>query len=145
MQLVDHAPEILFLSPTFPIAFRAAMAGLTLIQSDIIFIALDFVRNVLTHDCFNPAATATPKYPLYANAIRVVIGKEGLELTGCLLSGLTGDFPEDSASSVITILRVIAMLWPSQLVSWLPVVLQQLPSTTTPDQNKTAFMSEVAQ
>ncbi|KAJ3553023.1 hypothetical protein NM688_g3839 [Phlebia brevispora] len=145
MQLADYAPDVLFTSPAFPIAFRAAMAGLTLIQSDIIFTALDFIRCVLTHDCLNPSAKPSSKFPIYAAAIRPVMEKEGLELTGCLLTGITGDFPEDSASSVITILRVIAMLWPSQLLAWLPVVLQQLPSATTPDQAKTAFLSDVTQ
>lgn len=143
--LVEYCPDVLFTSPAFPIAFRATMAGLTLIQSDVVFTALDFARSVLTHDCLNPTPTSPDNHSLYAAAIRPVIEKEGGEFTGCLLTGLTGDFPEDSTSSVITILRVIAMLWPSQLLSWLPVILQQLPSATTPDQTKTAFLADITQ
>ena len=145
LQLVDFAPDVFFTSPAFPIAFRAAMAGLTLIQSDVVFTALDFTRGVLTHECLNPTPNPPPKFSVYANAIRPVIEKEGLEFTGCLLAGLTGDFPEDSVSSVITILRVIAMLWSSQLLAWLPVVLQQLPSATTPDQTKAVFLADVTE
>ena len=143
--LVDHAPDVLFPSPAFAIAFRAAMAGLTLIQTDIVFTALDFVRDVLTHDCLNPQPNPPPKFPVYAAAIRPVVEAEGLELVGCLLTGLTGDFPEESASSVVTIIRIISMLWSAQLVSWLPLVLQQLPSATTPDQAKTTFLNDATQ
>ena len=144
-QLVEYAPDVIFPSVAFPVAFRAAMAGLTLIQTDIVFTALDFARNVLTDDCLKPQLNADPKLAMYAAAIRSVMEKEGMEFVGCLLTGVTGDFPEESASSVVTIMRVIAEQWSSQLLSWLPVVLQQLPSATTPDQNKTTFLSDVTQ
>ncbi len=145
LQMVDYAPDIFFTSPAFPVAFRVAMAGLTLVQADIIFSALDLIRNILAHECLAPSANPPPKFPLYAAAIKPVVQKEGLEFTGCLLSGLVGDFPEDSTASVITIFRVLAELWPSQLLSWLPAVLQQLPSASSPDQAKATFMSDVTQ
>jgi transportin-3 len=72
-----------------------------------------------------------------------VIEKEGFELVGYLLSGLVGDFPEDSTSTIITIFRMLAAVWPGLLLSWLPSVLQQLPTTTVSDQAKTQFMSEI--
>jgi transportin-3 len=145
MSLVDYAPDVFFPSPAFPIAFRAAIAGLTLIQADVVFAALDVLKAVVAHECLDPAPVPPPKFPIYAAAIKPVVEKEGLELTGYLLSGLTGDFPEDSVSSVITIFRVLAALWTSQLLSWLPVVLGQLPTTSVPDAAKTAFISEVTQ
>lgn len=145
-QLLDHAPDILFPSQAFPVAFRAALAGLTLIQSDIVFISLDLIRDIVTHESLeSPPAVPPPKFPIYAAAIKAVVEKEGLDLTGLLLTGLVGDFPSDSASSIITIFRVLAKFWPSQLLTWLPTVLQQLPSTTTPDQVKQAFLAEVTQ
>ncbi|KAI0814905.1 ARM repeat-containing protein [Irpex lacteus] len=145
-QLLDHAPDILFPSQAFPVAFRAALAGLTLIQSDIVFISLDLIRDIVTHESLeSPPAVPPPKFPIYAAAIKAVVEKEGLDLTGLLLTGLVGDFPSDSASSIITIFRVLAKFWPSQLLAWLPTVLQQLPSTTTPDQVKQAFLAEVTQ
>lgn len=145
LSLVDHAPDVFFPSPAFPIAFRAAIAGLTLVHADVVFAALDVLRTVVAHDCLDPAPVPPPEFRIYAAAIKPVIEKEGLELTGYLLSGLTGDFPEDSVSSVITIFRVLAALWSSQLLSWLPVVLQQLPPTSIPDAAKTAFIAEVTQ
>ncbi|OBZ78618.1 Uncharacterized protein C11G11.07 [Grifola frondosa] len=88
LQMIEFAPDVLFTSPAFAIAFRAAMAALTLIHSDIIFAALDLIRSILTHDCLAPVSNVPPppKFPLYAAAIRPVIEKEGLELTGYLLS-----------------------------------------------------------
>lgn len=142
-QTLEFAPDILFPSPAFSVAFRAAMAALTLVQSDIIFAALDFLRDILTHECLDPPPVPPPKYPAYAAAIKPVIAEQGMELTGLLLSGLVCDFPSDATSSVITIIRVLCKLWTSQFLSWLPIVLQQLPTTITPDQVKSGFLADV--
>ena len=145
LQLIEFAPDTYFQSPAFPLAFRAAMAALTVVHSDIIFASLDLIRITLTHDSLvsnNPARP--PKFPIYASAIRGVFDKEGFELVGYLLSGLVGEFPEDSTSAVVSIFRVISAVWTSQLQSWLPLVLQQLPTTTVPNQAKTQFLSDVS-
>ena len=145
LQMVDLAPDIFFQSPAFPIAFRASMAALTLVHTDIIFASLDLFRVVLTHDCLvpSPSASPPPKFPIFASAIRTVVEKEGFEFVGYLLNGLVGDFPEDSTSVVVSIFRIIAFVWTSQLLSWLPLILQQLPTTSAPNQAKTQFLSEV--
>lgn len=145
LQMVEYTPDVFFPSPAFPIAFRAAMVALTVVHTDIIFAALDLIRNVITHECLSPPSTAPPppKFPLYAAAIRPVIQKEGLELTGYLLTGLVGDFPEESPPVVVTIFRVLAALWPTELLSWLSAVLQQVPSTAVPDQIKVQFIADM--
>lgn len=144
LQMIDYAPDILFPSPAFSIAFKAAMASLTLVQTDIVFAALDFIRSVITHDCLDPSLPSPPpKFPIYAGAIRPVVELEGPALTGYLLTGIVGDFPEESASTVITILRHLSKLWPAQMLQWVPVVLQQLPSASTPDQAKTDFLHDM--
>lgn len=142
LRLVEFAPEIYFQSPAFPLTFRATMAALTVVHSDIIFAALDLIRITLTHDSITSNTTTSPKFTVFASAIRGVFEKEGFELVGYLLSGLIGDFPEDSTSAVVSIFRVISSVWTPQLLSWLPLVLQQLPSTA-PNQAKTQFMSDV--
>lgn len=146
LQMLEYTPDVFFPSPAFPIAFRAAMAALTVVHSDIIFAALDLVRNILSHECLSPPSSAPPppKFPLYAAAIRPVVQKEGLELTGYLLSGLVGDFPEESAPIVVTIFRTLVVLWPTEMLAWLPAVLQQLPSTVIPDQSKAHFMADIS-
>lgn len=144
LQLVDHGPDIFFQSLAFPLAFRVAMAALTVVHTDIIFAALDLFRIILTHDCLVPSTTPPPpKFPLYAASIRAVVEKEGYELVGYLLAGLIGDFPEDSTSAVVSIFRVISFVWTSQLISWLPTILQQLPTAAAPNEAKTQFLSDV--
>jgi transportin-3 len=143
LELVAHVPDIFFQSSAFPLAFRASMAALTLVHSEIIFQCLDLFRIILTHDCVISGSPQPPKFPIYATAIRTVVDKEGLVLVGYLLAGLVGDFPEDSTSTVVSIFRVLAMLWTSQLLSWLPPVLEQLPPTVAPNQAKSQFLAEV--
>jgi transportin-3 len=143
LELVAHAPDIFFQSSAFPLAFRASMAALTLVHSEIIFQSLDLFRIVLTHDCLLSNSSQPPKFPIYATAIHGVVDKEGFALVGYLLAGLVGEFPEDSTSTVVTIFRVLAALWTSQMLSWLPPVLEQLPTTVAPNQAKTQFLADV--
>ena len=143
LQLFSLTPDILFTSPAFPTTVRAAMAALTLVQADVIFAALDFIGNVVTHDCLVPSSSPPPKFPVYAAAIRSVLDKEGLELSSYVLSGLTGEFPEESTSIIVTIFRRLATFWSSQLLTWLPTILQRLSPTSVPDQAKSDFMTEM--
>jgi transportin-3 len=119
------------------------MAALTLVHSEIIFQSLDLFRIILNHDCLLSNSQQPPKFPIYVTAIRTAVDKEGFALVGYLLAGLVGDFPEDSTSTVVSIFRVLAALWTSQLLSWLPPVLEQLPTTVAPNQAKSQFLTEV--
>jgi transportin-3 len=144
--VLEYTPDIFFETPSaFPIAFRAALVALTLIQSDLIFASLDLILNIVTHDCLTtqPGTIPPPKFPTYAAVIRGVVEKEGFELVSFLITGLVGEFPEDSTSTVITIFRMLASVWSGPLLSWLPPVLQQLSTTAVSDQTKSQFMAEV--
>ena len=145
MNMVEFAPDIFFESSAFPAAFHIALAALTLIHTDAIFASLDLIRTILTHDCLtpDPLKTPPPKFPLYANTIHQVIDKEGFDFASLLLTGLIGDFPEETASTVVTLFRVLASLWPSQLQQWAPVILQGLPVTSTPEDAKVRFMKDL--
>ncbi|KAI0660358.1 ARM repeat-containing protein [Cubamyces menziesii] len=144
LQMIDYAPDVFFPSPAFPIAFRVAMAALTLVHSDIVFAALDLLRTIFSHDCLAPASRPPPpKFPIYAAAIRPVVEREGQALTGYLLSGLVGDFPEESIGMVVSIFRVLGGLWPTQLHAWLPPVVAQLPTTAVPEQAKNSFLADI--
>ncbi|KAF8898840.1 armadillo-type protein [Infundibulicybe gibba] len=129
IQLIALAPDIFFQTATFPLAFRTSMAALSLVQTEVVFAALDVFRLVITHDCLAQDQT--------------VFEKDGFELVGYLLSGLVGDFPEDSTAGVVSIFRVISAVWSSQLLAWLPSLLQGLPTTVAPNQTKTQFLSDV--
>ncbi|KZT05860.1 ARM repeat-containing protein [Laetiporus sulphureus 93-53] len=147
LQMFDYTPDILFTSPAFPIALRVAIGALTVVHSDIIFAALEFLRNVLTHECLLPTAVGTvqpPKFPVYAAAIRPAVQREGPQLTGYLLAGVVGDFPEESVPIVVTIFRSLTALSPTELISWLPAVVQQISSSSAPEQSKTQFIADIS-
>lgn len=145
LQMVEYAPDVFFESSAFPVAFQANMAALTLVHSDIIFASLELISYILTHDCLLPPENTIPppKFVIYAAAIRAVIDKEGFALVGYILSGLVGQFPEDTAHKVVTLMRVLASLWPSQLLVWLPPILQQLPTSSAPNPAKAQFLAEM--
>jgi len=145
MNMVEFAPDIFFESSAFPAAFHITLAALTLIHTDTVFASLDLVRMVLTHDCLipNPVKQPPPKFPLYAATIHQVIDKEGFEFTSLLLTGLVGDFPEETASIIVTLFRVLASLWPSQLQQWMSVILQGLPVTSVPADAKVRFAKDL--
>ena len=144
LQFVSLAPDILFVSSAFPLAFRAAMTGLTVVHTDIIFAALDLFREILTHDCLDPQAASPPKFPIYAVSIRDAVKVNGLTLVACILNGLVGDFPEETTATIVSIFRVIVYNWPTELLAWLPQVLEQLPPQSVPAQSKSQFLSEVS-
>jgi transportin-3 len=145
MIMVEFAPDIFFESSAFPVAFRVALAALTLIHTDTVFASLDLIRMILTHDCLAPESLKLipPKFPLYANAIHEVVDKEGFEFASLLMAGLVGDFPEESASTIVTLFRVLASLWPSQLQQWAPVILQSIPVASAPEEAKVRFMKDL--
>lgn len=143
LQLFNLAPDILFTSTAFPTAFRVAVSALTLVQPDLIFAALDLIYGLITHDCLLPHSSSPPKFPIYATAIRSAVDEYGLELSGCLLSGITGDYHEETTTQIALTFRTLATYWSPQLLAWLPVILQRLPPTAIPDQAKSEFLAEV--
>jgi transportin-3 len=144
LPLADFAPDIFYLSSAFPSAFRVLLASLTMIHTDVVYAGLDLLRIILTHDCLHPSVPNPPNFPLYANSINAAIENMGFDLVGYLLSGIVGEFEEAVMSAVVSIFRSIATLWPSQLVSWLGPVLQQLPEAAVSNQSKEQFMVDVS-
>lgn len=137
--MYERRPDIFFESSVFPLAIRIAIVSLSVIHSDVIYASLDLLRGIVTHDALDLSnRTRPPKFPIYEASIRRVISTEGLQLTANLLNGLVNDFPEESVSTVITIFRMLANLWPQQLLEWLPQVLDKLPmaSSFTPAKQK---------
>ncbi len=140
LQLQDRLPDIFFDSPSFPTAVRVAIAALSLIHSDVIFAALDLLRAIVTHDCLDSSTTTrpSPKFIVYASAIRSVIQDEGPVLLANLLNGIVNDFPQESTSTVITIIRMLSITFPKELVIWLPQALDQvaMAASFTPAKNQ---------
>lgn len=142
LQIVDITPDIFFNHNIFPSVFRASLAGLTVVHSDIVFVTLDLFRAIIMHECLGPEASA-PEYAQWATVIRGVVREQGYDLTGYLLSGMIGEFPEDAIANVASIFRVMTTMFPQEMIQWLPGVLQQLPSTAAPNQAKTQFLVDL--
>lgn len=144
-QLAILAPDIFFESSSFSYAFRASLGSLQVVYSDVIFKGLELFRNIVGHESLDPPRKGEhpPKFPIYANSIRQTVEKEGFGLLGCLLTGVTGDFPEDSISEVVSIWRSLARDWPTQLITWLPSVLEQMPATLVTAEAKRQLLTDV--
>ncbi|KAG7450617.1 ARM repeat-containing protein [Guyanagaster necrorhizus] len=143
--ILQHAPDIFFQSPAFPMVLEASMAALTVVYDSIVDVALDLFHDILTHECLSPSpSTPSPHRAAHATAIQSVLQKEGYQLVGHLLDGLVGDFYEEMTNSVVLIFRSTAYLLPSELLSWLTPILQQIPTTKVPAEIKNEFLSEVS-
>ena len=68
---------------------------------------------------------------------------EGCQKANQAMAGLVGDFPEEAASIIVTLFRVLASLWPNQLQQWATVILQGLPVTSAPEEAKVRFMKDL--
>ncbi|XP_006454694.1 hypothetical protein AGABI2DRAFT_182668 [Agaricus bisporus var. bisporus H97] len=142
LQLVDIVPEIFFDQNIFPSVFGASLAGLTVIHDDTVFATLDLFRTIVTHDCLRDEVTE-PEYTKWATLIRGVVRNQGYQLTGYLLSGMIGDFPEDAIQNVVSIFRVITTMFPEEMLQWLSGVLGELPGVSAPNQAKSQFLMDL--
>lgn len=145
LQLAENAPDVFYPSPAFPLAFRATMTALTLVHSEIIFAALELFRVIITHDCLLPSVNPPPSFPIFASAINNSVIKDGLDFIHSLITGLVGDFPEDSASLVIAIFRSMTAVWSSQVLAWLPIALDKVPISLASVSAKNQFINDVTE
>jgi len=147
LQVYDYMPETLILSPSFPPIFQTILTALTLVQVDINYPALDLLRRILAHDSLinppgTPSAGQSNQNTMFATAIRQSMAEQGFQLVGLVLTGLVTYFVEDTNSLVITIFRILADLWPNELATWLPPVLEQIPTATLSLPAKSQFLSD---
>ena len=147
LRMLEFCPDLLFLSPSFPNTFRVVLSGLMLYQPDIIYPSLEFILNMLRHDCLTilnaaPGPSPPPNFPLYAAAIRGIIEEQGFSLVGFLLAGMLSHFPEDSISTVVTIFKILAQVWPQQMVAWLPGASEHIPNASLPIESRRVFISD---
>lgn len=143
MQVLHQTPDIYFDPLLFPLAFQANCAALTIVQSDVVCSALDTFQAIFNHQCLDPSTPNPPNFIAYANTIHNVLESQGANFIGFLLMGLIGDFPPETDSLVISIFRIVATTWPTQMLVWLPDVLQRMPPTTVPVQVKQKFIADV--
>lgn len=145
LQLVDHMPDVLFLSAAFPTAFQAALTCLELPSDDILFAALDLIRNIVGHDSVHPTDPTQlppPKFPLYAQAIREAVGITGQQAVKLLMNGLVSSFSQDMTPLVMSIILTFARLWPQDLASWMAEAVAKLPANALPPGVAEPFLAD---
>lgn len=159
LTVLNNVPSMLLLSPQFPQVFRAALAALTLLKTEIVGTTLDLVLGIVGHDSLMmPVTTSQPGTPLgatgalnadgtpsmddmasYAAAIRHTVGQQGFQLASVLLNGLVTQFSPEVMPVAITTLKVLSSGFAGEMVAWVPGIVEQLPSNYVPDKDKVAF------
>lgn len=143
LQMIDFFPEFVFLSPTFPACFQTILTALTLVPQDILFPALDLLRVLLAHESLvSSDVPEPPTFPRYAAAIRQVVAQNGFQLVGIVLTGLVTYFPEDTTQLVVSLFRIMAGVWPTELKAWIFPVVEQIPAASLPLPAKAQFCSD---
>ena len=157
---LNNAPRMLLLSPQFPQVFRAALATLTLLKPETIATAVDFVLGIVGHDALMMPVTASqPGTPLastgglnadgtpsmdelasYAATIRHVVGQQGFQLASVLLNGLVSQYSPEEMPVVNTTLKVLSAGFASEMMAWVPGIVEQLPTNYVPDTAKESFV-----
>jgi len=143
-QMLEYAPNILFLSPSYPTVFRATLSALTLYHAEVVMPTLEFIYSVYQHDCLSAKARAAqpPNFPLYASAIKTATASEGFSLLNLLLVGLLSQFPEDATPLVISIIRSLTQLSPQQMLAWMPAALETVSTQSLPAEARATFANE---
>lgn len=141
--MLTFCPDYVLLSPSFPASFQAVLTSLTLVHPDIIYPALDLLWMILGHESMTQSASQPAKYAQYATAIRQAASVNGFQFVGLLLTGLVTTFPEDSVHLVASLFRLLASGWRTELATWLPPAVQQLPAASLPADTKTKFLNDM--
>lgn len=156
LHLTDLAPDALYTLPALQAAFLGSVEVLAVSRSDdAIGNALFFFRAVLTHDSLRPGSVAgtpagtpapgdqPPKWPSYAVAIRTAFAEQHVRLLTVMLSGIVEDFPNESLHTVSTLLRAMAMVWPQELATGLPLAVEAMPATSVARETRAAFLTQI--
>lgn len=150
--LLYDSPDEILLSTAFPSAFQSVLTALTLLTPQIVLTALDALRDVIGHEALSwdpsNAAQLPPfqqqkfqNYPQFSMAIRAVVEASAVQLVQLLLDVLVGG-GEDEPYTVITILRMLSLQFPSVLAANVPVAVEQLPTKAAGPSEKVEFLEK---
>ncbi|BGP13168.1 hypothetical protein JCM10213_000252 [Rhodosporidiobolus nylandii] len=146
--LIEAAPDHIFLSTAFPAAFQSTLTALTLPAPRIVLTALDTIRGVVGHDSLHyepsdphlsPHQHAV--FPGYVAAIRAVVEAASVQLVQLLLDVLVGG-GEDEPYSVLTILRLLSIQFPTVLAQTVPPAVELLPAKAAGPAERAEFLSK---
>jgi transportin-3 len=142
----EVCPNDLLLSSAFTGGFQVSVSSLSMIQPEIIFPALEFIRSTVGHNCMRPSMQSqlTLDERRFEPMIRQTVSSAGFQLVGIVLTGLVSHFPDDGVFLVVDIMSSLALAWSTELSQWLPPVIEQLPLSSVPPAAKTQFLSDFA-
>ncbi|EUC67243.1 mRNA transport regulator [Rhizoctonia solani AG-3 Rhs1AP] len=144
MIMLQYTPDLLFLSSMFPVTIQVLLACLSLVQPEAIDAGVDFAYALLGHEALNTAnPSPPPNFPLYATAIRNAVGPHGAQLVSVLLNGLSGTYPEDVASPVVSVVVELAKAWPNEFAMWITTAVELLPISSVHPTVKSKLLSDV--
>jgi transportin-3 len=150
--LVSYTPDVLFPSPSFPFCFQILIQTLQLPSSDTIITTLDTIREIAAHDSLylNPLTTnpidpsSGGADPTWAPIIRQTVEHNGIPLVGSLLNGLTGSFHEDCEATTVTVLKLLAEIYPENFLLWVQSsITDAIPERIVNQTTKTDFMNKL--
>ncbi|KAG8715687.1 Nuclear import receptor [Ceratobasidium sp. 423] len=145
MIMLQYTPDLLLLSSAFPITIQVLLACLSLVQPEAIDAGVDFAYALLMHDALDKAnPSPPPNFPLYATAIRNAVGPHGAQLVSVLLNGLSGTYPEDVTSPVVSLIGELVKIWPNEFAMWITTAVELLPTSSVHPTVKSTLLSDIS-
>ncbi|GAA6059173.1 hypothetical protein JCM10212_005518 [Sporobolomyces blumeae] len=150
--MVYDYPDEILLSAAFPAAFQSVLTTLTLLSPRIVLTALDALRDIIGHEALNfdpsnPGQLAPfeqekmRNYATFQTSIRAVVEASGVQLVQLLLDVLVAG-GEDEPYTVITILRILSIYFPTVLAANVPVAVEQLAPKAAAPADKAEFLQK---
>ncbi|KAI9859093.1 MAG: Nuclear import receptor [Vezdaea acicularis] len=126
-----YYPNRLILSELIEPILRAAMASLTLQQTEPLTATLHFLRDFLQYGGDNPPNSSGEKNPPEVKAaVKKLILVEGETLTQAILTGMMFHFTRDCFPDASGVLLGLVQLMPNEITQWIARTLQKLPAGT---------------
>ncbi|KAL8287694.1 hypothetical protein RQP46_003552 [Phenoliferia psychrophenolica] len=136
--LTEFNPELLLLSPSFPMCFQTLLSTTTLLTPESVLATLDALRGIIGHECLD---SPSPYPAAFGAAVRTVVEAAAAPLVRVLLTGLVDGF-EDAATNILTILRLLAVQFPQALVREMPAAVEQLPVKAVSTAERAEFLTK---
>ncbi|CAE6491649.1 unnamed protein product [Rhizoctonia solani] len=145
MIMLQYTPDLLLLSSAFPVTIQVLLACLSLVQPEAIDAGVDFAYALLGHDALDAGnPSPPPNFPLYATAIRNAVAPHGAQLVSVLLNGLSGTYPEDVTSPVVSVTGELAKIWPNEFALWITTAVELLPTSSVHPTVKSTLLSDIS-
>jgi len=132
-------------SALLPTIVQAALASLALELENPLTAVLHFVRDFLGYAVGHVPSSMESEVPVeMQNAIRAMIGAHGSTMCSLIMSGMIFTFPRDCVMDGAGALMTLVEMDPETSVNWIANSLQMLPAENLSQEERTRFISQVA-